>query len=154
MTLRYSRHHSGQVLGADSLAPSEERAMAAWRAASDGHFIRYREAHLLAAQAGVCYLCAETFDLEPVGRCTNLRAHSEDHVFPRVTGGRGYSNILYAHRDCNSTKGPRWPYPCEVIYLAAVYAAPFDAPRVRAERRQAMLDRNDRRRAALERMHA
>jgi hypothetical protein len=82
------------------------------------HAIFHRQRH-------ACYLCAQAFAhraLEFHGGHPD--APSRDHVFPRGRGGLAEANILLAHKRCNQRKGDRWPHPCEVIYLAAIYAAP------------------------------
>lgn len=153
MTLRVRALGSGGILGAEPY-PAEERALAAWTCAADGHFLKLSEPELSERQDALCYLCLLPFDPEVVGRGHLERVSSEDHVFPRAAGGRDYSNILLAHRDCNTVKSHRWPYPCEVIYLAAIYAAPFDREVWRAAKRQAILERNDRRRAKIDQANA
>lgn len=45
---------------------------------------------------------------------------SRDHVHPRSRGGALARNTLLTHRGCNTHKGDRLPYPCELIYLAAI----------------------------------
>lgn len=63
------------------------------------------------AQSGRCYLCGETVRLS---HC-NL-----DHVLPRSKGFRTVNNTLVAHYHCNSLKGNRLPYPCELLHLEYV----------------------------------
>lgn len=68
-------------------------------------------------QNGRCYLCGQQLGRK---RCT------VDHVYPRAAYrfadgvGAGQSNFLLAHEKCNVEKGNREPWPCEVLYLAAV----------------------------------
>lgn len=63
-------------------------------------------------QGGRCYLCGGVMRTEP----------TREHVTPRARGGRNARNILAAHQACNLRKADRAPYPCELIYLAAVNA--------------------------------
>ncbi len=133
------------------------RALAAWRVLTAGFPQRLGEPgaeHLLRRQAGICYLCPEPMDIDPRGRSRNLLAWTIEHVFPRALGGRSDANRLLAHASCNTRKADRWPYPCEVVYLAAVYAPPHDAPARREAAHRLTIERNERRRHALERMHA
>lgn len=70
-------------------------------------------------QGGVCYLCGK-----PLGQrlgTVGLEV-SRDHVFPQAAGAKADLNILLAHAKCNGRKGDRWPRPCELIFLASVYA--------------------------------
>lgn len=104
-----------------------QRALAAWRIASDGRMILLDRPALLHRQRARCYLCAT-----PLANATipkKLRMMSRDHVFPKSRGAGAQANYLLAHMGCNSRKSDRWPYPCEVIFLAAIYAGP--APRRR-----------------------
>lgn len=135
----------------------QSRALAAWRAANAGiehllfHALGMQD--LYQRQRGRCYICIAAMDTALRGRGRNLLAWTIDHVFPRAVGGRQLANLLLAHRGCNERKADRWPFPCEVIYLAAVYAAPHDALAHRAARLLDAVARADRRRAAIERMH-
>lgn len=72
---------------------------------------RQRLQHIVRVQDGRCYLCGEPMP-------ENDR--SREHVTPRSRGGRNAANVLAAHEACNARKGSREPYPCELIYLAAV----------------------------------
>ena len=119
------------------------RALQAWHIASAGEKPHDRHVvPLFEKQDGRCYICRRRL----LPRHTSPRdpdSRTRDHVFPRAGGGKGHTNILLAHRRCNSDKDDRWPFPCEVIFLAAVYAAPpSDA---------ALLDRRIRAAAAQER---
>lgn len=93
---------------------------------------------LFLRQGERCYLCATTFRgaTGRVVRGDTNASISRDHVFPRSGNGGTVSNLLLAHKRCNGSKGDRWPYPCEVIYLAAIYAAPA-MPRSRSATRKA-----------------
>lgn len=123
----------------------ERRALEAWRVASDGTY-KLLDLHTLhRLQRGVCYLCIVRFKAGP--RSREPMGWSRDHVFPQNAGGGALSNLLLAHRLCNTDKAKRWPTPCEVIYLAGIYAAPHDAPAARAARRAAAIARGERRRA-------
>ena len=66
-----------------------------------------------------CYLCSR-----PLGKRSGTMgdASTRDHVFPQCAGATGNRNILLAHACCNGRKGNRFPRPCELIFLAAVYA--------------------------------
>lgn len=63
-------------------------------------------------QGGRCYLCGQLMRTEP----------TREHVVPKARGGRNARNILAAHQACNLRKADRVPYPCELLYLAAVNA--------------------------------
>lgn len=63
-------------------------------------------------QGGRCYLCGQPMRTEP----------TREHVVPKARGGRNARNILAAHQACNLRKADRAPYPCELLYLAAVNA--------------------------------
>lgn len=135
-------------------AVEQSRALAAWRSAAQ-HFLFHADVRdLYQRQRGRCYICSAAMDTALRGRGRNLLAWTIDHVFPRAAGGKQLANLLLAHRSCNERKADRWPFPCEVIYLAAVYAAPHDALAHRAARLLEAVARADRRRAAIERMHA
>lgn len=134
----------------------ERRALEAWRNVSGGarRFTECRWPILLRKQRKRCYLCGEPMDLSNHGRGRNLLAWTYEHVFPRAAGGRDLSNILLAHRSCNDVKHSRWPYPCEVIYLFAVYAEPYDAKAMRLARTYHLVAKNNRRRWALDQANA
>ncbi len=70
-------------------------------------------------QDDACYLCGVVLGRP---KCNGPGAATRDHVFPRDAGARSAQNILLAHGRCNLRKANRWPYPCEVIFLASVYA--------------------------------
>lgn len=70
-----------------------------------------RVAMLRHVQGRACYLCTEP-----------MTAPTLDHVMPIALGGRTFGNVLLAHSVCNQAKADRKPYPCELIYLAAVNA--------------------------------
>ncbi len=133
---------------------AERRALEAWRFASAGDII----GHILdipalhTRQRGRCYLCIVAFVRGQ--RSKEPKGWSRDHVFPRAVGGGRPANVLLAHRDCNEDKAHRWPTPCEVIYLAAVYAPPYDALVQRLMRGARRLLINNRRRLAIERANA
>lgn len=99
------------------------RALAAWRSATGlgqrlpGGLPR-RELHHL--QRSRCYLCDTGFGPSERGR--GPMGLTRDHVFPKTCGGTGSGNILLAHKLCNERKANRWPRPCEVLFLASVYA--------------------------------
>lgn len=128
-------------LGARSYAScTMARALAAWRCAWDGTMlVAYHRYALYMKQRGRCYLC-----IKPMRGADGPRDLwvSRDHVFPQAVGGHAESNILLAHRKCNHEKDARWPTPCEVIFLAGIYAAPFNAigARLRKARRRAELE--------------
>lgn len=113
-----------------TFAPSIEarRALAAWRLAAPlGAFRPLSVGELIQRQRNRCYLCG--YDMRRPQATTHGRlARSRDHVFPKAEGGRRDSNVLLAHRSCNSIKADRWPTPCEVIFLAAIYASPCARP--------------------------
>jgi hypothetical protein len=119
---------------------SAQRSLDAWRIATRGlldmamHLSRHAIFH---RQRHACYLCAQAFAhraLEFHGGHPD--APSRDHVFPRGRGGLAEANILLAHKRCNQRKGDRWPHPCEVIYLAAIYAAPEQPYFLKPKRRR------------------
>lgn len=66
------------------------------------------------AQDGCCYLCGWAFRED--------HWVTEDHVTPRSRGGANRHNVALAHSGCNTWKGNREPYPCELISLAAINA--------------------------------
>ena len=71
---------------------------------------------LMRLQRGYCYLCCQPFYAS--------RPPTLEHVTPKARRGQSRGNLLLAHSDCNSRKADRRPYPCELIYLAAInYAA-------------------------------
>jgi hypothetical protein len=117
-----------------------QRALDAWRIVTCdmiGMAVNLSKSQIFHRQDHGCYLCDDRFArgaLELHG--SNSGAPSRDHVFPRVQGGRADANILLAHKSCNNLKGDRWPYPCEVIYLASIYAKP-GAPLSRNGKRKA-----------------
>lgn len=132
---------------------AEKRALLAWRYAGAGAYHVLDRAHLHARQRSLCYLCVERFSRTGKNG-TNPLARSNDHVFPRAAGGGREANVLLAHRSCNEAKADRWPFPCEVIYLAAVYALPWDAIAHRAARLAEAIARGERRRAKFDRLDA
>lgn len=140
------RHYAG--------GPPEKRALAAWACAWDGVYpwLVLDIATLHHRQRGRCYLCIGRF--ERGHRSRDDMCWSKDHVFPQAAGGRREANVLLAHRGCNHRKANRWPHPCEVIYLASVYAHPFDAVVERLRRIAHRLLRANRRRYAIERANA
>lgn len=82
---------------------------------------------LLRFQRNRCYLCGKGFGALPKGtpdrrRLQRARRITEDHVFPKSAGWTLFRNKLLAHAACNAAKDARKPYPCEVLYLAAVNA--------------------------------
>jgi hypothetical protein len=81
---------------------------------------------LFEAQDGLCYLCARR--LAPLSKDKTEQGSSFDHVQPVLWGGRAFQNLLLSHPWCNAEKGSRRPYPCELLFLAAVNArlSPFD----------------------------
>lgn len=131
---------------------SEQRALEVWRIlTARGHQFRKIPLPLLVRlQGALCYLCAQAMDLGRENRSKNLLGWTLEHVFPRAAGGGERSNVLLAHRVCNDVKGQRWPYPCEVIYLYAMYAEPYDAKAMRLARSMHQVARNNRRRYHLE----
>lgn len=64
------------------------------------------------AQDGCCYLCGWRFREDHWA--------TEDHVLPRSRGGANRANVALAHQGCNTWKGNRKPYPCEVLALASI----------------------------------
>ena len=134
------------------------RALAAWRTATAGADRAFYRAlgvlELHNRQHGRCYLCGAGFDRFPGlrhARSRNPKVWTRDHVFPRAAGGSDDGNRMLAHRGCNEAKDQRWPWPCEVIYLAAVYAPPHDAPTWRSQMAQQREARRLKRLAAIER---
>ncbi len=131
MTLRF---HAG--------GPPEQRALAAWTIAAGDQrlFVPALGKQVLhERQNQRCYLCAEPRRMilhVPRGGVHMPERATRDHVFPQRAGGGAFMNILLAHGDCNVRKGGRWPYPCEVIFLASIYAVPSNAS-ARARRRAA-----------------
>lgn len=136
--------------------PAEHRALEAWRFASGGAQLLHRIDFgvLLRLQHRLCFMCISAMDMTNGGRARNPEAWTWEHVFPRGVGGGDKSNVLLAHRRCNDLKSSRWPFPCEVIYLAAIYAEPYDAPLMRLAKAAQIVARNQRRRYAIERAHA
>lgn len=65
---------------------------------------------LCEAANGVCYLCGESLD-------GNL---NRDHVRPKHLGNPYGYNQMPTHVRCNSKKGGREPYACELLYLSVV----------------------------------
>jgi 5-methylcytosine-specific restriction endonuclease McrA len=78
---------------------------------------------LMRLQDRGCYLCGD-FMVHPghPALAQSPLARTRDHVVPRCRGGGNRRNVLLAHDRCNGEKGERLPYPCELIYLAAVNA--------------------------------
>lgn len=66
------------------------------------------------AQHGLCYLCGWDF--------RDDHWATEDHVTPRSRGGANRRNVALAHQGCNTWKGNRRPYPCELLSLEAINA--------------------------------
>jgi hypothetical protein len=81
-------------------------------------------------QDGVCPLCGGPLREDRTLHASEVHwSTTVDHVWPLSLGGRnGFGNILLAHRACNSAKGGREPYPCEIIWLVAVCARERNAP--------------------------
>lgn len=75
---------------------------------------------LFVLQGGQCYLCDEP--MRSRGPVQDPTDATRDHVTPRHRRGRNVDNLLAAHRGCNEDKGSRSPYPCELLYLAAINA--------------------------------
>lgn len=71
-----------------------------------------KRAALFIAQRKCCYLCCK--------RMYPGNGSTDDHVTPKSLGGRRENNILLAHRKCNARKADRAPFPCEVLFLAAI----------------------------------
>lgn len=71
------------------------------------------------AQGDDCYLCGGPFPRHDVD-AMDAASPSLDHVRSRYHGNSLHRNTLIAHRVCNTRKGHRRPYPCELIYLDAV----------------------------------
>lgn len=69
---------------------------------------------LFKIQDGRCYLSGEPF--------TKTNPPTWEHVMPRCLGGINHRNRLLAGFEANTRKAGRPPYPCELIYLAAVNA--------------------------------
>ncbi|AXQ70050.1 hypothetical protein HOU03_gp218 [Caulobacter phage CcrSC] len=67
-------------------------------------------------QKNRCYLCGNP--MSPKAR--RKASASRDHVVAKARGGKNAENILLAHTRCNSERGSRRAYPCELIYLQAV----------------------------------
>lgn len=136
--------------------PPEHRALEAWRILTQGaHRFRTIVPQLLMRlQRHRCYLCLEPMDLSVELRSRNPLGWTWEHVFPRAVGGGERSNALLAHRLCNDAKSHRWPYPCEVVYLFAMYAEPYDAPVMRLAKAAQIVARNQRRRYAIEQANA
>lgn len=66
------------------------------------------------AQNGCCYLCGWPFREDHWA--------TDDHVTPRSLGGSNGKNVALAHQGCNTWKGNRKPYPCELLSLEAINA--------------------------------
>ncbi|WP_374139434.1 HNH endonuclease [Sphingomonas sp.] len=77
-----------------------------------------RVARLLAVQGDRCALCGKVMSI--TRSAASPQAASVDHVTPRAKGGARFRNSLLAHRSCNSVKGDRMPYPCELLFLEAI----------------------------------
>lgn len=92
---------------------------------------------LYQAQRGLCFLCGQRISL--AAAVGGSKGPTLEHVWPRhqieamryhgqtmppfMGRKRGtIGNALVAHGKCNSTKGHRNPYPCELIWLADVNA--------------------------------
>lgn len=86
------------------------------------HIFRRAElAVLFHLQGGRCYLCGGAMIAKALGYQTPEDA-TRDHVVPRRRRGPDVRNLLAAHRECNERKADREPYPCELVYLAAINA--------------------------------
>lgn len=135
---------------------AERRALEAWRIVSPEvrYFARRTLHEMLNFQRRCCFLCVEAMDLSNQDRSRNPKAWTWEHVFPRGVGGGERSNVLLAHRCCNDAKADRWPTPCEVIYLYAAYAEPYDAPLMRLAKTARRMARDNRRRYAIEQANA
>ncbi len=112
---------------AAQLATHRIRRFSVWATAT------YRRAELVVLfhlQGGRCYLCDEAMYARTLGLNRPDDA-TRDHVVPRRRQGRDAHNLLAAHRECNERKADRQPYPCELLYLAAINArlAPHNTPR-------------------------
>lgn len=94
-----------------------------WRVRAFASSAEYRPPDLLPAsvrqvrrlaklQGGLCYLCGQVMRAEP----------TREHVVPKARGGKNARNVLAAHQACNLLKADRAPYPCELLYLDALYA--------------------------------
>jgi hypothetical protein len=80
---------------------------------------------LLKLQRYRCYLCGKAFACCPAGTPNRRRLNRDgritsDHVRPRAGGHTLEGNKLLAHGLCNVRKADRAPWPCELIYLAAI----------------------------------
>lgn len=78
---------------------------------------------LYLAQHGLCYLCGGPLASRRVVRKGQPNGATLEHVIPRAAGGRNNGNRLLACASCNVAKADRWPYPCELIFLASVNLA-------------------------------
>ena len=68
---------------------------------------------LFRLQGQVCYLTGEPF--------TRMNPPTWEHVVPKSKGGTNFRNRLLAGQYANNKKGNRAPYPCELLYLEAIY---------------------------------
>lgn len=108
------------------LATHRIRRFSAWANAT------WRRAELVVLfhlQGGRCYLCDEAMTAKALHVQTPQDA-TRDHVVPKRQRGPDVRNLLAAHRECNERKADREPYPCELLYLAAINArlAPRNTP--------------------------
>lgn len=125
-TLRAAGWSAGEAMAAQ-LATHRIRRFSTYATAE------YRRAELVVLfhlQGGRCYLCGEAMKARELGAQSPTDA-TRDHVVPRGRRGRDVNNLLAAHRECNERKADREPYPCELIYLAAISArlVPDSTPR-------------------------
>ena len=119
--------------------PAATNALEAWRIATGAAFdmaVNLSRKALFHRQDRACFLCGCGFAHRAMDlHGAHADAPSRDHVFPRAAGGRAEANILLAHKPCNIRKGSRWPHPCEVIYLAAIYLAPAPIVSINSQRK-------------------
>lgn len=86
--------------------------------------MRKLKVRLWQAQNGLCYICGSKFPPGWLSRDfveINGLYPSLDHVVPRALGGStDWTNTLLAHTKCNSLKGSRKPFACELMFLEFV----------------------------------
>lgn len=84
--------------------------------------------HLVAAQGNLCYICGATMAHRRWCGAANMekqewrqRRATLDHVQPKSFRVGRYQFYAAACNDCNSRKGNRAPYPCELLFAVTLY---------------------------------
>lgn len=68
------------------------------------------------AQRERCPYCGYKIPLVPIPSEEKLTRSTWDHVFPRSRWGSHSRSYVLAHSACNTIKGARHPYPCEILF--------------------------------------